>query len=69
MEECGVALDDSDPAAEAAHRLCELETNVAAAEDKDVCGDCIEFERFNMCEWISGGQTGDAVIEARCRCR
>ena len=65
MKECGVAFQDGDPATEAAHRLCELEADVAAAENEDVFGERVEFERFDMCEWTGCGEARDLSIDAR----
>src|ERR1700754_771593 len=50
MQQAAVAVDDRDLAAEAAHRLRELQSHVTAADHNEVFRDFVQLESFYMSE-------------------
>ena len=59
--EGGVALDNGDARAEAAHGLGKLKADVAAANDEEMFGDDVEFEGFDVGERMGFMQAGDGI--------
>src|SRR5215510_12734950 len=54
-----VAIDHRYLASKPAHRLRQFYSDVAAANHKEMLGDFVEFECFNMREWFRFYQAGD----------
>ena len=57
-EQARGALEDGDFASETAVRLCELETNVAAADDDEMFGEAVQLEHFDIGEGLGFAQAG-----------
>src|SRR5258708_9887540 len=58
MKDATVPLDHCDTAAKPSHGLSEFKRDVSAAQDNEVCGDAVEFKRFDMSEWLSLRKSG-----------
>ena len=58
FEKLRAALNDRHAAAEAAHRLGELQADVAAAEDDEMIGQALEIQGFDMRHRPGGGEAG-----------
>lgn len=52
-----VRIDHRYKAAKASHRLGQLYSDVAAADDKEMFGNFVEFECLDMCERLRFSQT------------
>jgi hypothetical protein len=61
MGQGAVPLDDCHAAAEPPHRLGQLESDVAAAQDEEVLRDAVQFEGLDVCHRPRLGEARDRV--------
>ena len=68
MEQPIIAVDHRHLAAESAHGLGEFYSDVATADDKEMFGDLVQFECFDMREWLRLGKSRSRIQNWRaCR--
>src|SRR5258708_38400913 len=57
MEQPGVELNNSHPAAEAAHGLGQLEPNIATTQDEEMFRNAVQIQGFDMGQGVRFGKT------------
>ena len=60
-----VSIKDGHPAAEATHGLREFQADETSAEDQETLREVIQFESFNMRQWLRFGKAGNGFNVAR----
>ena len=61
MDQTSVAIDHSDPAAEAVHRLGKLDADKAPAQNQEMFRNAIELQCFDMGQGVRFTKTGRRI--------
>src|SRR5262249_47657678 len=63
-----VAIDHSHLASESMHCLGQLQSDIAAADHEEMCGDFIQFECFDVCKGLRSNKAGNWFEDSACTC-
>ena len=61
MRQAAGPFDDRHAAAETAHRLRELQSHVATAQNDEVLRDAVKLKSFNVCQRLGFLEAGDGI--------